>query len=189
VKVVWHLFGLVWLFALAGCDEQVPPPPPAALDRTAQGFFCGMIVADHKGPKAQIHLEDRPTPIWFTSVRDAVAYLRMPEGGPRITGVYVHDMARAQSWENPGDDAWVPAEDAIYVIGSSRRGGMGALETVPFSDRTKAQAFVKEHGGQIVALGDIPESYILGTGAEENALSPRNEPQRPQPNSEKRKSQ
>ena len=56
---------------------------------------------------------------------------------------------------------WLPAEQAIYVIDSDRRGGMGALEAVPFSRREPAEAFVGKHGGQIVTWNEIPQDYIL----------------------------
>ena len=44
------------------------------------------------------------------------------------------------SWADPQDDGiWINAKKAFYVIGSTKRGGMGAKETVPFEDRSKAE--------------------------------------------------
>lgn len=155
---------LLFLMALAACgSEPAPPsPPPAPLTREALGYFCGMIVLDHAGPKAQIRLRSRPEPLFFTSVRDAVAFTLLP-GEPRdIIGFHVHDMGRAESWDAPGDAAWIDAAGAVYVIESRRRGGMGIAEAVPFGDRATAGNFVVAEGGRIVTLGGIPESYVLG---------------------------
>ncbi len=156
------LLGLV-LAACGGPGGDEAPPPPAPLTRDAVGYYCGMIVVDHKGPKAQIHLKGRKTPLFFTSARDAIAFTRLPDEPHAIVAFYVHDMARAKSWDHPGDDAWTDAGTAFYVIGSDRRGGMGAPEAIPFSSREAAQRFVADHGGRIVRLDDIPRDYVLGS--------------------------
>ncbi|MFQ5348256.1 MAG: nitrous oxide reductase accessory protein NosL [Rhodothalassiaceae bacterium] len=166
------LLGLLLLAACGGPGEQQAPPPPAPLTRDAVGYFCGMIVVDHEGPKAQIHLRGQEEPLFFTSVRDAVAFTRLPDAPHDIVAFYVHDMARAQSWEHPGDEAWMEAEKAFYVIGSDRRGGMGAPEAVPFSSREAAERFVAQHGGRIVRLDGIPRDYVLGTDADEQGDAP-----------------
>lgn len=155
---------MVLLALLAGgCDEAAPMPDPQALTRDAIGHYCNMIVADHPGPKAQVHERGNPQPLWFSSVRDAFVYLALAGEAQRPSAVYVHDMGRATNWDSPPDDgAWVPAKDAVYVINSRRRGGMGARETVPFSVQEHAVAFVDRFGGEIVAFDQIPRDYIIG---------------------------
>lgn len=159
------IFGLVMVAALglAGCRQEVAAPDPHKLTRDSIGHYCNMIVADHPGPKIQIHEKNKPQPVWFSSVRDGLAYLRLPGEAERVTAVYVHDMGRAQSWEKPQNDGiWIKASEAVYVIGSKRRGGMGAEEAVPFLERKDAQSFANKYGGQLVGFQDIPHNYILG---------------------------
>lgn len=154
----------------AGCGEEqrAETPPPAPLTRQAVGHYCGMLVADHPGPKGQIHVAGRAEPYWFSSARDTLAFTMLPEEPKDVAAVYVTDMGRAASWENPGDGAWIDARRAHYVIGSSERGGMGQLEAVPFADAAAAAAFAARHGGRVVAFAEVPRDYVLG-GAEAEA--------------------
>ena len=65
-------------------------------------------------------------------------------------------------WEKPEMNHWIGAETAWYVIGSARRGGMGAAEAVPFKQKDQAAAFASDFGGHVVAFADIPTDYVLG---------------------------
>lgn len=149
--------------ALSGCKEDSAERPlPVTMTAEAVGHYCQMDLLEHPGPKAQVHLTGLPgTPLFFSQVRDAVAYLRMPEQSHEIAAVYVSDMASAASWEIPGADNWIPASAAHYVVGSSRTGGMGAPELVPFSDAASAAQFAQRHGGQVQELADIPDTAVL----------------------------
>lgn len=154
---------VVGVAVLSGCDEKVVPPEPVGLTREASGHYCQMIIVDHPGPKAQVFEVGRSEPLWFSSVRDALFYLKLPGEAQRVSATYVHDMGKASSWERPQDDGiWIEAAAAIYVIGSSQRGGMGALETVPFGQKSEAATFARRFGGSVVAFDDIPTDYILG---------------------------
>jgi copper chaperone NosL len=149
----------------AGCERQAaapPAPPPAEVQADATGHYCGMLLVDHEGPKGQIHLAGRAAPVWFSSVRDTIAFTRLPEEPRDITAIYVNDMARARNWKQPEPGAWVDARKAWFVIGSDMRGGMGAPEAVPFSDEAAAEAFRAAHQGRVVRLADIPDSYVMG---------------------------
>lgn len=152
----------VLAFALAACKEEaVTPPAPVSMTAEAVGHFCQMDLLEHPGPKAQVHLEGLPFPLFFSQVRDAEAYRRMPEQSHAITAVYVSDMAVAPGWDDPGTDNWIAAGDAIYVVGAARLGGMGAQEFVPFSDPEAARAFAARHGGEVKGLEDIPDQLVL----------------------------
>jgi len=155
------LLALGLLILLAACKSEPDMPPPVAMTPESVGHYCQMNVLEHPGPKAQVHLKDVLDPLFFSQVRDAIAYQRLPEQAAEITAIYVSDMARAPSWDQPGSDNWVALDQAVFVIGSSRTGGMGATEAVPFSDRAAAQAFAAEYGGQVMALGGIPDAAIL----------------------------
>lgn len=166
--------GLLALSGLAGCsedDEVVARPSPVEPTREASGHYCGMILLDHSGPKAQVHLPGEPEPVWFSSVRDAIAFTMLPEEPRNFTAIYVNDMGVAR-WEAPEPGTWIDANGAWYVIGSDRMGGMGVPEAVPFAARDAAEGFVAVHGGRIVALTDVPESYIFAYADQDDAASP-----------------
>ena len=173
--------------AFAACDQEqanVPPPPPQVLTSDAIGYFCGMNVLEHLGPKGQIILASRSEPVWFSSARDALAFTMLPEEPKDIQAIYVSDMGKAPSWDKPGVANWVEAHHAVFVIGSRLKGGMGADEAVPFSDPAAAEKFVSEQGGRIVSFADMPRDYILtsgaaGTGAVPELPGPTTPPQRP----------
>lgn len=163
-RLTWAALGLAMLLA-TGCDRAGPagPPPVAAeVPDDATGHYCGMLLSDHEGPKGQIHLESREGPIWFSSVRDTVAFLRLPEEARDVSAVYVNDMGLARSWEHPEAGTWVDARNAWFVVESTMTGGMGAPEAVPFSTEPAAETFRAEHGGRIVRLDGIPDDYVLG---------------------------
>lgn len=151
--------------ALAACGEtqdSADLPSPREPTGEAVGHYCGMIVVDHAGPKGQIFLDGQQEPIWFTSVRDTLAFTMLPEEPKTIVAIYVNDMAKATNWDQPEPGTWVDATTAVFVAGSDLRGGMGALETVPFSTREAAENFRSAHGGSIYAFGEIPERFVLG---------------------------
>ena len=159
VALLWLIVALLWLTACQSEHADQPPPEAVTPDREAMTYYGRMILVDHRGPKAQIHLESRDAPLWFSQVRDAVAFTLSPEEPNDIAAIHVTDMARADGWDQP--QTWMPAEEAVYVIDSERRGGMGALETVPFSERVAAEAFAAEHGGELMSWDEITEDYIF----------------------------
>lgn len=149
---------------LAACKEEAAeaPPPPIDLTQEALSYFCQMNIADHGGPKGQVHLRGHPAPLFFAQVRDLVAYLKSPERDADITAVYVSDMGAAKSWSEPGISNWVMADEAHFVVGAAVAGGMGAPEIVPFAQRDAANQFVIQYGGKPLPLKDIPDDAALG---------------------------
>lgn len=148
--------------SLGACRDDAPAvPPPVTMSDAALGHYCQMQMIAHPGPKGQIHLQGIDAPLFFAQVRDAIAYQRLPEQTAEIAAIYVSDMGAAPTWQGPGVDNWILAGDAVYVVGSDAVGGMGAAEVVPFARRQDADAFVAKHGGQVQALGDIPDSAVL----------------------------
>jgi copper chaperone NosL len=124
-----------------------------------------MLLVEHEGPKGQAFLRGRPEPVWFSSARDALIFTRLPEEPRDVAAVYVTDMAKAGSWGRPQPGSWVEVNDAWFVIGGDRRGGMGGPEAVPFSREDAARAFAAEHGGKVVRLADVPDAYLFDPGA------------------------
>lgn len=149
-------------FLLFACENKSEGdvPPAQTLTREASGYYCLMTVLNHSGPKGQVILNDQPNAIWFTSVRDTIAFTLSPEEPKNIAAIYVNDMTDAD-WNNPGIDNWIDAGKAWYVIDSKQAGGMGAPEAVPFASREKAEQFMREQGGSVYKLADIPHEYIM----------------------------
>lgn len=158
-----RVLAFICLVTLAACqDETAEIPQAVAMTTSAVGHFCQMNLLEHPGPKAQVHLDGLSgAPLFFSQVRDAIAYMRMPEQSHEIAAIYVSDMGQAPSWQSPGHDNWITAESAVYVLGSERVGGMGAPEVVPFGDARSAGTFADRHGGRIVTLSDIPDEAVL----------------------------
>lgn len=151
------------LLALAACKEEAQDISAVALTADSVGHYCQMNLLEHPGPKAQVHLEGLPgMPLFFSQVRDAVAYSRLPEQDGVILAIYVNDMgAPGATWDDPGAANWIPAAEAHYVVGSKVEGGMGVPELVPFSDLDRAAAFAAQKGGTVMALSAIPDSAVI----------------------------
>ena len=156
---------------LAACkEERADLPDPVEMTAEAVGYYCQMELLDHEGPKGQIHLEGTPAPVFFSQVKDAIAYLHMPEQNYAVTATYVQDMAGATSWSSPGD--WIAVDKAVFVLGSDRMGGMGAPEFVPFSTESTARAFIAQHGGTLRRFDQITAADALSVAPPEPNTAP-----------------
>src|SRR5690606_9272677 len=111
MKIVLKLIAfVVVMLSISACSEEqaeVAVPQPVALSEEAVGHYCNMTVLEHTGPKAQIFLANNPHPIWFSQVRDAIAYIRSPEELSEAVVVYVNDMGKAKNWDFPEEDTWI----------------------------------------------------------------------------------
>lgn len=153
---------LLMVLLLSACESNQPGEAPAAqkLTREANGYYCLMTVTDHNGPKGQIQLTGQQQTLWFTSVRDTIAFTLSPEEPKNIAAIYVNDMTNG-NWDDPGANNWIDAHKAWYVLGSIRSGGMGFPEAVPFSTKASAELFARQQGGNIYTFASIPPEYIL----------------------------
>ena len=157
------------LLALPACkEERAALPQPIEMTAEAVGHYCQMNLLDHAGPKAQVHLEGLSAPLFFSQVRDAVAYLHMPEQSHAVRVVYAQDMSGA-AWDAPGQ--WVELSQLVFVIDSDAAGGMDAPEFVPFADRSAAEAFARDRGGVVLALSEITAKQALGANAQASEAS------------------
>lgn len=156
-----HL-ALIALVALAACKEELAEAPAAVtMTEDALSHFCQMHIAEHPGPKGQVHLAGMTDPIFFAQVRDLMAYLKSPERDAKILAVYVSDMG-AESWHAVSPDNWIAAPEAVFVINAGVAGGMGAPEIVPFATTAEAEKFTATYGGTVVAYDAIPDDVAIG---------------------------
>lgn len=149
---------------IAGCDGRqtvIAPPPPATLTEESTGYYCGMLLIEHEGPKAQILVAGSETPLWFSQVRDGVQFMRAPEETAEALAFYVTDYADLAGHDPAANPRWIAADVAFFVIESKTRGGMGAPEALPFSTEAAAARFASKWGGRVVRLAEIPDAYIL----------------------------
>jgi len=145
---------------LAACkEEQAALPGPVEMTAEAVGYYCQMDLLEHDGPKGQVQLDGLPGALFFSQVVDTLAYLHMPEQNYAVVVAYVHDMSNGATWDAPGP--WIPATEAIYVVGSDQMGGMGAAEFVPFSKEASALSFAKEHGGSLLRFDEITSAHLF----------------------------
>ena len=158
---------MIVALVLAGCNRDGSDSDHAAARCAQQRCDGGLLRHERaRAPRAQgadHHGKSRIDPYWFTSARDAVAFTLMPDQPRDIRAIYVSDMARAPSWEEPGATNWIDAKKAFFVIESRKQGGMGAAEAVPFGNRAAADAFAAANGGKVVTFAEIPSGYVLGS--------------------------
>ncbi|MBF0283269.1 MAG: nitrous oxide reductase accessory protein NosL [Magnetococcales bacterium] len=165
MKSVHWMVAALFLLAACGAPEE-PPPAPREPGAGVVGYYCGMTLAEHTGPKGQLFVAGEPGPLWFSSVRDLFAYLQLEGATRRILARYVNDMGRAEGG-NPPPDSWIDAQKAVFVVGSSQKGGMGGAEILPFADRTAAQRFAQQWGGRVVAFGEVGPEDVFPPNAQE----------------------
>lgn len=150
------------LTACSGSDEQsTAKPGPVHFESGDECHVCGMVITKFPGPKGEAITEKDQHVRKFCSTRDMFAWALQPENVDRNHTLYVHDMAQAD-WENPDDTALIDARDAIYVVGSGRKGAMGPT-LASFATENSAREFMKEYGGQVMGYGEITLDH-LNTG-------------------------
>lgn len=159
---------------IAGCDDKrtATAPQPREITADSIGRYCGMALTEHGGPKSQIFVAGIADPMWFSSVRDAIAFTLLPEEPKDIAAIYVTDIGKVKNWEQPEPGTWVDAKKAWFVIGSGRTGGMGGAELVPFGKEADANSFAAREGGRVVRFDQIPRDYVLDEGPAPAARNP-----------------
>ena len=155
------LCGLV----LAGCGERQTaeaPPPPHELTAAAIGYYCGMTLLEHAGPKAQIILASRSEPVWFSSARDAFSFTMLPEEPKDIRAIYVSDMAKAPSWDNPG---WQLDQRKAGLLrpGQPSQGRHGRRRDRALSDRAPRKSSPPRTAADAL-FAEVPREYVLSAG-------------------------
>lgn len=166
------VLGGVTLAGLAGCggeEEQAAVAcEPRAFRDDDECAVCGMFITGFAGPKGQACLRDGRL-LTFCSTSDLFVWLLQPESLPQLRQAYVHDMG-ATDWETPSEEAFIPADTALYVTEQPLLGGMGPT-LASFGSEEAAHAFMAEHEGRLLAyeevdiqvINDLARAYIEHT--------------------------
>lgn len=148
-------------FVLTTCT---PTPPNNRLDNTNQPDstdrcpVCGMFVAPHRQWLAQAVHEDGSV-AFFDGAKDMFRYLTehgkyLPSKGHlAIIDTYVTDYYTTQ---------FIPARQAIFVVGSDIYGPMGT-ELVPHKTEAEAEQFRSDHGATAIVHFEEVTAALLAT--------------------------
>ena len=153
LRVCASLFAAVVLVPAA-----VAAPVLTHEDRCAS---CEMWITKYPGPKGAVQLNDG-TILKYCSARGAACGWVKATNEGKTKALWMHDAA-ANDWKKPADDAMVDVKDTWFVYGSKMKAVMGP-SLAPFSNKAKALAFQKEHGGKIYRLNELT-TEVLGCGA------------------------
>ena len=160
----------------SGSDAGGDAPAAVTIPAGATCDVCGMTIRQHPGPTTQIfYAEQRPSghdnPARFDSTWEAFQYdFQRRDRGWTRTAFYVTDYSSVD-YEifteagttfvstHPVAEAFTPASDVTFVVGSSVQGAMGR-DLIAFSDDEDATEFAAEHGGSEAAFDDVTRSTI-----------------------------
>lgn len=156
-----RLSGLL-VIALAACGgtPSQPPQMPSAIAKGDVCAVCGMYIEGMPGPRGEAYVEGRRVPLKFGSTRDFFAYVLDPEHQRTLQQLFVQDAATID-WHNPSGllSTFTDARLAWYVAWQPLPGEMGPT-LASFARRTDAQAFVREHGGEMLQYGQVTTRLI-----------------------------
>jgi copper chaperone NosL len=149
------------LVLLAGCSGRPSPAKPAVATHADDACaVCGMYLDGSPGPRAEAWVSGRAKPLVFDSTRDFFAYVLQPENQSALQELYVQDSARID-WQQPSHAAvsFVDARRAYYVAWQPLPGSMGPT-LAPFASHAAAEAFVREHGGAVLAFDEVTPALV-----------------------------
>jgi copper chaperone NosL len=146
---------MVCLMATSVYAEQKKPIKPQQKDKCP---VCGMFVAKYPDFVAEIIFRDGSYAV-FDGVKDMLKYyFAIEKYNPKekrsdIDVIYVTDYY---------DLTLIDGLSAFYVIGSDMYGPMGR-ELIPFSSRSEAEEFRKDHQGKaVLEFNGITHSAVKG---------------------------
>lgn len=170
----WLAIAWLVLTLLAGCDNSAQKlavvRQAVAVESTEECHLCGMVISKFPGPKGQLYQRGQQQNRKFCSTRDMFAYLLDPEHRHQIQEAYVHNMA-ASPWDKPGENTYVDAKTAWYVVGHRLPGAMGPT-LATFKEQSHAEIFAEEFGGKLYVFEQLTIELIssMSQVADESTL-------------------
>lgn len=153
---------LIGVLSTGSCEQATVTVPPEELHAGTACSLDGMLLLDYPGPKAQIHYANGETE-FFCDTTEMFSLLLVPEQQRKVAAAYTQDMGQAD-WRKPTGH-WIDARTAFYVKDSKLMGSMGPTFAA-FAKQAYAEAFIKQHGGQMYRFDDVtPEMADLRGGA------------------------
>ena len=149
------LLALLVPFVLAGCNDKQAAkiPPPHRMTAEDIGHYCGMNVLEHPGPKGHIFVASLMEPVWFSSVRDTIAFTMLPDEPKDIQAIvtkHVNDAAVKERADTEKLNATVKNDLASKGLVFNQP------DPGPFRDKLRAAGFYNEwkktYGEQAWAL-------------------------------------
>lgn len=130
---------LLAVAGVVGCRSESPIGPPTVKYGRDQCAECGMIINEERSACALlVDAGGVPETLLFDDIGDMFDYERK-HPGLRVRARYVHDHT---------DRAWIAAEGAVYLVGTTVQTPMGS-GIVALADRGRAEVVFKESGGQV----------------------------------------
>lgn len=137
-----------------------------------------MVISQHYGPSGQVfyagsYPEDRDGPVWFDSTRELfVDRFTAVDRGREPVATYVTDYSSVEYAiaeedgdqyisTHVGDDTFVLATEAVFVVESDVLGAMGS-ELLPFGSEDDGKYFAETHGGGVVDYGEVTPELVGG---------------------------
>jgi nitrous oxide reductase accessory protein NosL len=119
---------------------------------------CGMLVREQPAPRSQVAHSDGSR-FFFCSIGDMLVHLGAPSAHGRVEAIFVEVVEPQEDPSQPDTSAhpWVPAKEAIYVVGIERPGIMGE-PVLSYAARSDAERVVARHAGaQILDVAGLRE--------------------------------
>ena len=161
-----QLAGLAMLAALGACSQAPHKAHPLEPADDTVCVLDGMALKDAAGPKAQIHYTEGK-PDFFCDLVELFDAVRAPESKRAVAAVFVQDMGKAD-WDHP-QGHWIDAKTAFYVVGSGKRGSMGATFGA-FADKGDAGAFAAREGGRVLRYDQITADMVRAPAAHDDGM-------------------
>lgn len=136
--------------AMLGCgaadDDVRHAHPPAALS-DQEDAVCGMLVREQSAPRGQVVHRDGSR-FFFCSIGDLLVHLSAPSPHGRADDVFVEvmDPSEDPGRAHTGEHAWLPVDEAVYVVGIDRPGIMGA-PVLTYATRQAAEQVASKYPG------------------------------------------
>lgn len=170
------LAGVTSLVALAGCQSTTNSTGPVTIEAGQNCDQCGMVISQHPGPAGQTYYQnntptghDEPARFCSTTCTYRHRFENETRGWTPATTFLTDYSAVDYDVRTDGNatvlsrhldaSAFTDTSELTVVANADVEGAMGAA-LVPFSDRSDADAFAAEYGGQTLSAEDISRELV-----------------------------